>query len=107
MTESAKSRGTFLALLALKDGPKHGYEIASHIEQRTGGFFKLSFGALYPILHKLEQEGLVEGAWEDIGAAKKRKVYSLTKKGHASLAEERERYEAFTGAFARLMKGEG
>ena len=59
----ASSRGTFLALLALQDGPKHGYEISTWIEARSRGFFSLSFGALYPILHRLEKEGLVEGAW--------------------------------------------
>src|SRR5687767_6991045 len=103
MGESWKSRGTFLVLLALKGGGKHGYEIATWLEERSQGFFRLSFGALYPILHKLEKDGLIEGRWEGDDSARRRKVYVLTAQGKASLKEERERYDALAGAFARLL----
>ncbi len=109
-TTDQRSRGTFLALLALEDGPKHGYDIARYLEERTNGFFSLSFGALYPILHRLERDGLIAGDWEDVGAAapgrpllKKKKVYSLTAKGRKQLREERVRHEALSEAFARLL----
>jgi PadR family transcriptional regulator PadR len=98
MPENWKSRGTFLVLLALADGPKHGYEIATFLKERSGGFFTLSFGALYPILHKLEKEGLVGGTWVE-----RRKTYELSKAGRAALVDERERYDELVGAFARLF----
>jgi DNA-binding PadR family transcriptional regulator len=108
MGESWKSRGTFLVLLALKDGAKHGYEIAGHLTERTQGVFSISFGALYPILHRLEKDGLVSARWEVVGAsgAKQRKVYALTAKGRRALTAERASFEALTGAFARLL-GDG
>jgi PadR family transcriptional regulator, regulatory protein PadR len=103
------SRGTFLVLLALRSGPKHGYEIASHLAERSRGFFTLSFGALYPILHRLEKGGLVSARWEAVGAkgAKQRKVYALTAKGRKALVAERASFEAVAGAFARLIGDEG
>ena len=109
MGESWKSRGTFLVLLALKDGAKHGYEIAGHLSERTEGVFSISFGALYPILHRLEKDGLVSARWEAVGSsgAKQRKVYALTAKGRRALTAERASFEALTGAFARLLGDEG
>lgn len=107
MNDTAKSRSTFLTLLALKDGPKHGYDIAAYIEEKTSGFFKLSFGALYPVLHKLEADGLVEGTWDESEGAKRKKVYRLTSKGRKALDEERARHEATMGAFAKLLGSKG
>lgn len=106
MTDSLGTRGTFLALLALQDGPKHGYEICSWVKERTKGFFTLSFGALYPILHQIEKDGLVEGSWEDSGTARRRKVYALTPKGQQALSEERGRFEETVQAYARLLGSE-
>jgi PadR family transcriptional regulator, regulatory protein PadR len=104
MGPAGKSRGTFLTLLALEDGAKHGYEVSTYVKERSGGFFSLSFGALYPILHRLEKEGLVKGSWEELGPAKARKVYGLTRQGRAALAVERERHEEHAAALARLLK---
>jgi DNA-binding PadR family transcriptional regulator len=43
MNDVIRARGPFLVLLTLKTGPKHGYEIASHIKDKGGGFFSISF----------------------------------------------------------------
>lgn len=104
MNDVMRARGPFLALLALKHGPKHGYEIASHIKEKGGGFFSMSFGSLYPILHKLEKEGLVKGAWEEVGDAKNKKVYSLTARGRKSLDEETNQYRNLMKVFANLLE---
>ena len=103
MRETQPPRGAFLVLLALRGGPKHGYEIAAHLRERSGGVFSLSFGALYPILHRLEKEGLVSGTWQDVGPAKRKKVYALTRHGEAALGAEKARYLAFAGALSRLL----
>ena len=63
----------------------------------------MSFGALYPVLHKLEQEGLIEGQWEEAPGTKRRKVYALTAAGRKTLNEERAQFEAFTGAVGKLL----
>ena len=105
MGETTKSRADFLVLLALRAGSKHGYEIAAWLEERSGGVFTLSFGALYPVLHRLEKEGLLSAEWQGVGGAgvKRKKVYSLTARGRRALEAERARFEAWTGAFARLL----
>jgi DNA-binding PadR family transcriptional regulator len=106
VNESPSARAPFLVLLALRRGPKHGYEIASWIEERSQGVFTLSFGALYPVLHRLEKSGLLTAEWQKVGAAgvKRKKVYALTAAGRKALEAERARYEAWTGALARLLE---
>jgi len=104
VSEIMKSRSYFLALLALKTGPKHGYEIAAHIKAKSRGFFTVSFGNLYPILHKLEKNGLVEAVWEDKGEQKNKKIYTLTAQGLAELEIETQQFSAMIDAFAGLME---
>ena len=109
MSESARARSQFLVLLALREGGKHGYEIARHIADKSRGFFSISYGALYPVLHKLEQDGLITGAWESGGSAdggsegQRRRVYTLTRAGHKALAEEREHQQRESAALRALM----
>jgi PadR family transcriptional regulator len=103
MQETQAPRGAFLVLVALRGGPKHGYEIAAHLREASGGVLTLSFGALYPILHRLERDGLVSGSWQEVGPAKRKKVYALTSQGEAALGAERARYLAFAGALSKLL----
>ncbi|WP_428266846.1 PadR family transcriptional regulator [Haliangium sp.] len=103
MADSGKTRGRFMVLLALDDGPKHGYEIARYLDHTTGGHVTLSYGALYPILHRLEKDKLVSARWQDASGTRKKKVYALTDKGHAALVEEREDYDAQAEAMAKLL----
>ncbi len=103
MLETQPTRGAFLVLIALRGGPKHGYEIAAHLRDRSDGVFTLSFGALYPILHRLEKEGLVSASWHEVGPAKRKKVYALTDAGEAALGAARERYLALAGALSKLL----
>jgi PadR family transcriptional regulator PadR len=103
MSEIIRARGTFLALLALKDGAKHGYEISAFIKSKSEGFFSLSFGALYPILHKLEKDGLARSTWQDVGETKQKKVYTLTAAGRKALESETIQYRAVLSAVAGLI----
>jgi DNA-binding PadR family transcriptional regulator len=83
-----------LILSTLFREKKHGYQLALEIEERSSGYFKFNHGTLYPILHKLEKEGKIKGAWKQEGPKRKRKYYSLTVKGRKyaidQLAEWRE-----------------
>ena len=72
-----------LVLATLEDGPKHGYQIALDVEEESDGAFELQHGTLYPVLHRLAKEGLIEGDWEEDG--RRRKVYVLTDRGHRRL----------------------
>jgi PadR family transcriptional regulator PadR len=101
VTDTRPTSGRFLVLLALAHGPKHGYEIARHLEDRSRGVFTLSFGALYPVLHRLEAEGLAAASWRGDGARKK-KVYALTAAGVRALADEKAAHDRIHDALARL-----
>ncbi len=91
-------------LLSLRDGTKHGYEIATYVKEKGKGFFSISFGSLYPVLHKLEKDGLIKGAWKDVGNAKTKKVYSLTAKGRKGLELEVSQYKEFVSVMVGLME---
>ncbi len=75
-----------LVLSVLRDGPRHGYQIALEVEERSDGAFELQHGTLYPILHRLEDEGLIEGEWSEEG--RRRKEYRLSEAGRRHLREE-------------------
>ena len=89
-----------LLLSLLANGPHHGYQLALELEQKSGGAFRFNHGTLYPILHKLEQKGLIRGDWLDEQTRRKRKSYSLTKTGRERLARQ---IEAWRGFFFNLF----
>ncbi len=74
-------------LWALERTPMHGYQAALEIERRSGGYFRFNHGTLYPILHRLEKEGLIAGDWTDPEEGRPRKEYALTEAGRTYLAE--------------------
>lgn len=90
-----------LLLAVLSDGAKHGYQIALEVEKRTRGAFELQHGTLYPILHGLEDDGLIQGSWSDEG--RRRKVYRLTKAGRRHLGEEASRLRRAMGRLADIL----
>lgn len=75
-----------LALLSLlEEGPKHGYQLMKELQERAGGAYRASPGAIYPTLQMLEDEGLIESEKKD-----GRRVYSLTDAGRAELGRDPE-----------------
>jgi len=76
-----KNCNEILILSILFNEKKHGYQIALEIEEKSDGLFKFNHGTLYPILHKLEKEGLIKGTWKQEGPKRQRKYYTLTAKG--------------------------
>jgi DNA-binding PadR family transcriptional regulator len=91
-----------LILSALEAGPRHGYQLALDIEERSGGRFGFKHGTLYPILHKLEKEGLIEGAWSEEGQRGKRKRYQVTKEGKLYLRDLRKAWKTFLDTFSEV-----
>jgi DNA-binding PadR family transcriptional regulator len=70
-----------LILAILKEGPSHGYAITHEIKKRTEGKVAFRIGTLYPILHELEADEMVTGAWVTLGDERPKKVYEITEKG--------------------------
>jgi DNA-binding PadR family transcriptional regulator len=98
-----KSCNESLILAVLAGGPRHGYQLALEIEERSQGYFRFNHGTLYPILHKLEKDGLIRGAWSDVGPRRKRKSYKLTAKGHRYLDAQVDGWGRFIGRFTQIV----
>lgn len=79
-----RSRYAVLGLLKAL-GPSTGYEIKKKFEHSLAGFWSESYGQIYPILHKLAEEGLADLQEEQQGSRPMRKVYSITEKGREAL----------------------
>jgi DNA-binding PadR family transcriptional regulator len=80
----------YLVLDALKDTPRHGYEIMAAIEDKSGATYRPSPGVIYPTLQMLEELGQVKATERD-----DKKVYTLTAAGQKELAEHGEDVESF------------
>ncbi|OGO08816.1 MAG: DNA-binding protein, partial [Chloroflexi bacterium RBG_13_60_13] len=79
--EMLKGNTETLLLSLLQEQPMYGYQIIKELEKRSRGYFRFREGTLYPALHRLESEGLIQGVWESHSSGKKRRYYSLTEKG--------------------------
>jgi PadR family transcriptional regulator PadR len=78
---------TIVLKLLKEEGPMHGYAITRRVEEITRGNMKLTYGALYPVLHKLESEGVLVTTSENFNN-RTRIYYSLTQKGDAIVVEK-------------------
>jgi PadR family transcriptional regulator len=86
-------RGTLdlLVLKAISLEPLHGVAISRRITQITQGAFQVSFGSLFPSLHRMEEKGWVAAEWRSSDNNRRAKYYRLTSAGRAQLkAEERQ-----------------
>ena len=94
-----------LILLAiLQPCPKYGLEIIQDAQDRTGGYFDFKEGSLYPALHRLEQQGFVRSEFQPSERGPRRKYYTLTDHGHATLSEKRDAFDRFTRAVRTLWE---
>jgi PadR family transcriptional regulator, regulatory protein PadR len=93
-----------LVLAVLADGPAHGYGLIELLRERSGGFFELPEGSVYPALHRLEQAGLVASGWSEAGG-RRRRVYELTTKGRRAVTERRREWRSFAAAMEAIWQG--
>ncbi len=93
-----------LILAILQNGDKHGYQLALEIEEKSGRYFRFNHGTLYPILHKLEKERKIKGAWLKDDSKRKRKQYSLTAKGRKYLAGQVAAWKTFYERFLGILE---
>jgi DNA-binding PadR family transcriptional regulator len=84
----------FHILLALGDGPSHGYAIGKDVEERSAGRLDPTTGALYQALRRLTDEGLIASVPGPDGTAERRKYFALTGQGRRAAAAEARRLDA-------------
>lgn len=87
---AASSRPLILSILS--EGESYGYEIMQKIRQCSQERIEWSEGMLYPVLHRLEREGLISARWAQAENGRERKYYELTKDGRKSLQQERDQW---------------
>jgi DNA-binding PadR family transcriptional regulator len=83
----------FHILLALGEGPTHGYAIGRDVEERSGGRLNPTTGAMYQALRRLAEDGLITPATSPPATDPRRKYYSLTSRGRRAVADEARRME--------------
>ncbi len=102
-TELTKGNAAALILSCLAREPMHGYRIAKELAQISEGYFVMGEGTLYPHLHQLEKDGLVEGYWETVSGGRERKCYRITGSGKTELARRREQWRKFQENVNRVL----
>ena len=91
-----------LILEALVREPSHGYRIAQGIKKRSKGMLDFKEGTLYPALHKLENEGLVD-SYEGVEKGRARRYYRITKTGREELAKDRAEWRQVSQAVTAIL----
>jgi len=94
-----------LILNLLREQPMYGFQIAKEIERRTDGTLRFREGLLYPALHQLEKEGLVESEWQESDRGPRRKYYLLTARGRREAERLRRRWAVFSRAVNQVFGG--
>ena len=99
-------RGTLdlLVLKALSLEPLHGVGISRRITQITREAFQVSFGSLFPVLHRMEERGWVEAEWRSSDNNRRAKYYRLTSAGRAQLKDEERQWNQVVMIMAAAVK---
>jgi PadR family transcriptional regulator PadR len=93
-----------LVLAVMADGPRHGYAVIEALRERSDQAFDLPEGTVYPVLHRLERAGLLSSEWDESGV-RRRRTYRLTPRGKSAFTSEREAWDEFAEAVARVVRG--
>jgi PadR family transcriptional regulator, regulatory protein PadR len=93
-----------LILRVLSLEPMHGWAIAVRIRQMSNEQLRVGQSALYPALHKLEQQGWIEAEWAASENNRRAKYYSLTSAGRKALKAETAQWERLSSAISLVVK---
>lgn len=102
--ELLKGSTKMLILEMVKDENMYGYQMIKKLKEKSNNVFEFKEGTLYPIVHSLEEEGLISSYWDDT-TGKKRKYYAITIKGKKSLKEKNEEWKIFSESVNRVIGG--
>jgi PadR family transcriptional regulator, regulatory protein PadR len=93
-----------LILETLNRGSSHGYEIATVIKRKSAGVLDFKEGTLYPALHTLERDGMVE-SYTELENGRTRRYYKLTEKGGKHLEKSKLEWQKMSGAISSVLGG--
>ena len=93
-----------LILKTLSLEPQHGWAIAKRIQQVSNETLQITQGALYPALHRLEQQGWLRSEWRLTEGGRDAKFYRLTRAGRIQLRKELEQWERLSSAVGLIIR---
>ena len=94
-----------LLLFLIREGEHtYGYQLIKEVKRRSEGYFQFKEGTVYPALHRLENEGLIQGEWAKFPNGQERRYYGITEKGMEVLRERIAAWQGFTMAMNRIFK---
>lgn len=99
---AASSRPLILSILS--GGESYGYEIIQKVRELSDEQIEWTDGMLYPVLHRLEREGLIVAEWKQAETGRERKYYRLTGAGRESMARERNQWLKVHNTLCKLWK---
>lgn len=102
--ELLKGTVDLLILRVLDLNAMHGSAIADRVAQVTKGAFQVKAGSLFPALHRLEQEGWIQGEWTISAEGRRVRSYTLTRSGRRQLAAEKDSWKRIVQAMSRVLK---
>jgi DNA-binding PadR family transcriptional regulator len=88
----------------LSDGESYGYELIQRVREISNGRIEWTEGMLYPVLHWMEREDLIESEWRDSDVGRRRKYYSLKKQGRKALEAEQQQWMTVHTTLMKLWK---
>ncbi len=93
-----------LVLSVLAEGESYGYALIQRVRELSDGRIEWTEGMLYPVLHWMEDQGLVESEWQAAETGRKRKYYRLRREGRQALQEEQQQWLAVHTTLTKLWK---
>ena len=99
---AASTKPMILSILQYEEN--YGYQIIQKVKNVTDGNLEWSDGMLYPVLHRLEKDGLIRSQWRISEKGRRRKYYSLTEAGRLELSYEMQQWMSVHEALAKLWK---
>lgn len=87
-----------LLLFLIEERSTYGYQLIKEIERRSQNYFQFKEGTVYPALHRLENDGLIHGEWQELPSKQERRYYRITEKGRQVLREKMAAWQGFTTA---------
>jgi transcriptional regulator len=103
-TELKRGSADLMILAVLEGRPRHGYEIAKLIDDRSDGVLRFHVGSLYPMLYRMERRGWIDGKWIEKSGQRRRRYYRLTASGRRVLAEQRTSWGELLMALQRVAR---
>jgi transcriptional regulator len=94
-----------LILRTLRAGPAHGHAIAQHIRRTSDEVLQVETGSLYPALHRLEAQGVIDAEWQLSDKGKRAKFYKLTRAGQKQFTAEENKWQQLSAAIGRVLAG--